>query len=175
LPEEARLVNIGPRDRPEPHQGERVIYAHPRGGQPRITASCNDSSLETCEAENVALRVVIVDDSPTFLDAARSLLERERLQVVGRASNSQEALHRVAETNPDVVLLDVSLGEESGLELTHRLADFPTSAGVPVILISTRSEEDLTDLLAECPILGFIPKSELSAAAIRRLMGSPQT
>jgi CheY-like chemotaxis protein len=69
-----------------------------------------------------------------------------------------------------VVLVDVSLGHESGLELTHRLAGSGASRSVPVILISTRSEEDLADLIAGCPILGFIPKSDLGAAGIERLL-----
>ncbi len=54
--------------------------------------------------------------------------------------------------------------------MTHRLAERPDHGPVPVILISTRSEEDLADLIADCPTLGFIPKSELTAAAIQRLL-----
>jgi DNA-binding NarL/FixJ family response regulator len=128
--------------------------------------------MRTCEAERVPLRVLLVDDNPTFLEAARALLERQKLRVVGRASSSQEALRLTEKTSPDVVLVDVSLGGESGLELTRELAERPACAGVPVILISTRSEEDMTDLIADCPILGFIPKSDLSATAIERLMST---
>jgi DNA-binding NarL/FixJ family response regulator len=117
--------------------------------------------------------VLIVDDNPVFLEAACGLLERQQLEVVGRAANSQEALSATRETNPDVVLVDVSLGRESGLELTRRLAGHAEVGPVPVILISTRSEEDLTDLIDGCPALGFIPKAELSAAAVERLVRAP--
>jgi DNA-binding NarL/FixJ family response regulator len=122
----------------------------------------------------VTLRVLIVDDSPTFLEAACALLERQQLAVVGRASNSREALRQADEAHPDVVLVDVNLGAESGLELTHRLAGRPARDAVPVILISGRSEGDLIDLIADCPILGFIGKSELTATAIERLMDPPR-
>jgi DNA-binding NarL/FixJ family response regulator len=68
---------------------------------------------------------------------------------------------------PEVVLVDVSLGEESGLELAGRLvADF--DHGATIILISTRSESDLADLVAASGAAGFLSKAELSADAIRR-------
>jgi CheY-like chemotaxis protein len=67
------------------------------------------------------MRCLIVDDSPRFLDAARGLLERQGITVVGVASNSAEALERTEELQPDVTLLDIDLGGESGLELARRL------------------------------------------------------
>jgi CheY-like chemotaxis protein len=65
------------------------------------------------------LRCLIIDDSLRFLDAARALLERQGIAVVGVASNSAEALQRVEELRPDVTLLDIDLGGESGLELAR--------------------------------------------------------
>jgi CheY-like chemotaxis protein len=120
----------------------------------------------------MSLRVLLVDDSATFLDAARSLLERERLEVVGDACNTAEALQKADELSPDVVLVDVALGRESGLELARRLAASDAGQSIPVILISTRAEEDLADLIAGCPALGFVAKSELSAASIQRVLAS---
>jgi DNA-binding NarL/FixJ family response regulator len=114
----------------------------------------------------MTLRCVIVDDSDAFVEAARRLLEREGLTVLGAAATSAEALRLAAELRPDVVLVDIDLGPESGLELTRRLA----RPGCPVILISTYDEEDYADLLADSPALGFIPKAALSAAAIRALL-----
>ncbi len=115
------------------------------------------------------LRVLIVDDSPPFLDAARALLERERVDVVGEASTSEDALRQADALEPDVVLVDVALGRESGFDLARRLANAGTRR-VPVILISTRAEDDLADLISGCPVSGFVPKSELSAAAIQRVL-----
>jgi two-component system nitrate/nitrite response regulator NarL len=115
----------------------------------------------------VALRCLIVDDNSAFLDAARVLLEREGVEVVGVATTSADALGRVNEVAPDVVLVDIVLGNESGFDLARRL----DSAGPKVVLISTHSEADMQDLIAESTAIGFLPKSELSARAIRRIVG----
>jgi PleD family two-component response regulator len=60
------------------------------------------------------LGVLIVDDSWLFLEAARGRLEREGLRVVGVAATSAEALRRAEELRPEVVLVDIMLGEERG-------------------------------------------------------------
>jgi DNA-binding NarL/FixJ family response regulator len=114
----------------------------------------------------MAVRCLIVDDSRCFLEAARTLLEREGLTIAGVASTSAAAVRAADALRPDVVLVDVSLGEENGFELARRLvADH--ARGAAVILISTRSEADLADLVASSPAAGFVSKSELSADAIR--------
>jgi len=111
-----------------------------------------------------------VDDSSSFLEAAQALLEREGLSVAGVASSGAEALSRAAELRPDVVLVDISLGEESGFELARRLVANAEDGGSTVILISTHTEADFADLIAASPAIGFLPKSELSADAIRRMV-----
>ncbi len=113
------------------------------------------------------VRCLIVDDNASFLDAAASLLEREGLDVVGVASTIDDALARVEELRPDVVLVDISLGSDSGFDLVRRLADGDGS--LPVILISTHAESDYADLIAATPAAGFVSKSELSALRIREL------
>ena len=57
----------------------------------------------------MALTVLIVDDSPQFLDASSSLLERGGLEVVGVAATTADALARAAQVRPDVVLVDIHL------------------------------------------------------------------
>jgi DNA-binding NarL/FixJ family response regulator len=118
----------------------------------------------------VAFGVVIVDDNPLFLETARGLLEREGLRVVGLATTGAQALQRAAELRPDIVLVDISLGDESGFDVTRRLAEHDRSGGTAVILISTHSEDDFADLIAESPAAGFLSKGELSADAIRRIV-----
>jgi CheY-like chemotaxis protein len=115
----------------------------------------------------MALRCLIVDDNQGFLEAARTLLEREGLTIAGVASTSADALRAVDTLRPDIVLVDVALGKESGLELAGRLVTDEAARGPTVILISTRSESDLADLVALSPAAGFLSKSELSADAIR--------
>jgi DNA-binding NarL/FixJ family response regulator len=120
------------------------------------------------------LRCLLVDDSPHFLDAARALLEGQGVTVVGQASSSAEALRRVGELRPDVTLLDIDLGGESGLELARRLHDQAGPVPAPVILISTHAEQDYAELIAASPAIGFLPKTALSADAIRDLLSGPR-
>lgn len=116
------------------------------------------------------LSCLIVDDSAAFLEAAERLLERQGLIVAGVASTAAEALERARELRPDVVLLDIVLGEASGFDVARRLAaddrESPT-----VILVSTHAETDYADLIADTPAVGFLAKGDLSADAIRRLAG----
>jgi DNA-binding NarL/FixJ family response regulator len=118
----------------------------------------------------VPIRLLIVDDNQSFLDAARVLLEREGLTVAGVASTSAEALREAETLRPDIVLVDISLGEESGFDLARRLVDDELGDDAAVVLISTHAEEDVSDLIAVSPVAGFLPKAELSASAIRRIV-----
>jgi DNA-binding NarL/FixJ family response regulator len=121
----------------------------------------------------MTLRCIIVDDSPRFLAAARGLLERQGMTIVGVASTSAEALERVQELRPDVTLVDIDLGGESGLELARRLHRQAGPAPAPVILVSTHAEEDYAELIAASPAVGFLSKSTLSAGAIHALLSEP--
>ena len=112
-------------------------------------------------------RSLIVDDSPCFLDTARRLLEQQGIPVVGTVSNSADAMRTAAELQPDVILVDVELGAESGFDLARRLDE---SFAAAVILISTHTEQDLADLIAGSPAVGFVSKTELSSDAVRDLL-----
>jgi DNA-binding NarL/FixJ family response regulator len=118
----------------------------------------------------MALGVLIVDDNQLFLEAARVLLERGGLRVVGIAATSAEALQRAEELRPQIVLVDIMLGGESGFDLARRLAGQSGTGGPIVILISTHAEADFADLIAESPAAGFVPKQELSAEEIRQIV-----
>jgi two-component system nitrate/nitrite response regulator NarL len=118
------------------------------------------------------LRVLLVDDNLHFLQAARSLLEREGLTVAAVASTGAEAVARARETEPDVVLLDIDLGPESGLDVADRLVRGQDGdRRGAVILVSTYAAEDVSDLVEASPAVGFLSKSDLSAAAIVGLLG----
>jgi CheY-like chemotaxis protein len=113
---------------------------------------------------------LIVDDNADFLRAARVLLEQEGLRVVGVAMSGAEAFRRAAELHPDVTLVDVDLGEDSGIELVRRLVDDPGLDPGHLILISVHSEDDLAELVEASPAIGFLGKSVLSALAIEGLV-----
>ena len=115
----------------------------------------------------VPARVLIVDDNEHFLEAARSLLERQGLHVVGVASTSAEARRLASELRPDCVLVDVDLGTESGFDVAARLV---AEGSYAVVLISAYPEAEFSDLLAGSPVVGFISKAELSAQRIADLL-----
>jgi CheY-like chemotaxis protein len=119
----------------------------------------------------MAISVLVVDDNESFLDASCDLLRREGLEVLGVASTSAEAIRRVESLKPDVVLVDVNLAGESGFDLARQLLQADQSRKPTVILMSTQTAADLRDLISESPATGFLPKSELSADAIRRMLG----
>jgi DNA-binding NarL/FixJ family response regulator len=126
-------------------------------------------STVVCNADAMPIRCLIVDDNEEFLEAATMLLEREGLAIAGVASTSTDALRQAELLQPDVVLVDVSLGEESGLDLARRLAA-DTASDAEVILISTRSAAEFADLAIPSCAAGYLSKSELSADAIRSFL-----
>jgi DNA-binding NarL/FixJ family response regulator len=114
-------------------------------------------------------RLLIVDDSPAFLEAAQAVLENEGMTVVGVASSSNEALERIRDLRPDVALVDIDLGDESGFDVARRL----TAAADPalsLIIISSHDGDDFKELLEASPALGFVSKSSLSGDAIRAVL-----
>jgi CheY-like chemotaxis protein len=116
------------------------------------------------------VRCLIVDDSSQFLTAARGWLEREGIAVVGVASTIAQALQLARELHPDVVLVDIDLGGESGFELASQLQRNAGVNSLRVILISAYAEEDYAELIAASPAVGFLPKTALSAQRIRDLV-----
>jgi CheY-like chemotaxis protein len=118
----------------------------------------------------MGLRCLIVDDNADFAAAARELLEGQGVAVVAVASTSAEAVRRVREEQPDVALIDIDLGQESGLDLARRLAGTTDIGHVPLVLISTYAETDFADVIAASPAVGFLPKSTLSASAIQEVL-----
>lgn len=112
---------------------------------------------------------MIVDDDERFLEVARASLEREGVTVAGVADSHAAAVQRVAALGPDVVLIDIRLGAESGFDVARELAAGGCAA--PLIMISSHEEADYVDLIAESPAAGFLAKTELSAGAIRDALG----
>jgi len=100
----------------------------------------------------------------------------EGIAVVGVAATAAEALTRAGELRPDVVLIDIHLGEDSGFTLVRQLDERAQSvADLPVpllVLISTHAGEDFADLIAASPAVGFLAKADLSARAVHDLIAS---
>ncbi|MEQ7123695.1 response regulator transcription factor [Actinopolymorpha sp. B11F2] len=121
------------------------------------------------------MRCLLVDDSARFVRAAKDFLEREGIAVVGVAATHAEAVRQAEESWPDVALVDINLGGESGFELARALAETARLsrkyAPPKIILISSHPEKDFEELVEDSPALGFLDKSVLSGNAIRRILG----
>lgn len=111
-----------------------------------------------------------MDDSPAFLAGARAILEGRDFTVVGEAGTAAQALQLAGQLDPDVVLVDIVLGDESGFAVARQLAERAESSTPKLILISTHPEDEFADLIAESPALGFIAKAELSPVTLVELV-----
>ncbi len=125
-----------------------------------------------CQPEVMAVRCLLVDDNPGFLQIARKTLESGGFIVVAVATGTADAVRHARQDHPEVALVDVELGAESGFDLARQLAAADPARSIQVIMISTHAEEDLADLLAASPAIAFLPKWELSAAAVHGLLRS---
>jgi DNA-binding NarL/FixJ family response regulator len=115
----------------------------------------------------VSRRILIVDDHSGFRASARRMLEAGGFDVVGEAHDGAAALEAAANLTPDVVLLDVQLPDANGIDLAGRLS---ANGGAAVILTSSRPSDQLGSNLTDSGARGFIPKDELSATEIERLV-----
>jgi DNA-binding NarL/FixJ family response regulator len=117
----------------------------------------------------MALTCLIVDDSLEFFEAARQLLAEDGVTVVGFAATSDEAVREALALRPDVTLVDIALGAESGFDVARRLAGLPDGKP-PVVLISAESGSELAELVDASGARGFVSKTDLSGDAIRNLL-----
>jgi DNA-binding NarL/FixJ family response regulator len=119
---------------------------------------------------SMRLRCLIIDDNTAFVAAARSILTGPHFDVVGGATTASEAMQQVRDLAPEVVLVDIDLGEESGFALARQLAEAGGGDRPKLILVSAHPEEEFADLIAESPAVGFLAKSELSPARLAELL-----
>lgn len=117
----------------------------------------------------MTITVLIVDDHAGFRRMVRRMLEVAGFDVIGEAADGADALRRVAELQPDLLLLDIQLPDLDGIAVCRRV----TEAGhdVMVVLTSSRSITDYGSRLSHCGARGFLPKEELSGPALLGLLG----
>jgi len=119
----------------------------------------------------MATRCLIVDDNPRFAQAAIELLTDEGINIVGVATGGEEALRLARQLRPDLALVDIDLGAESGFDIARDLCTERLAGAV--ILISTHAEGQFAELIAASPAVGFLAKTELAADAIEALLSRP--
>jgi DNA-binding NarL/FixJ family response regulator len=112
--------------------------------------------------------VLIVDDHPSFRATARALLLAEGYEVVGEAADGESAVEAAKALRPDLVLLDVQLPDIDGFEVARRLG--ANGSAPAIVLTSSRDASEFGSLVGESGARGFVPKAELSGAAIAALI-----
>lgn len=117
------------------------------------------------------IRLLLVDDQPLFRQGLASLLALEDdLDVVGQASNGQEAIALAEQLQPEVILMDVRMPVCDGVEATHRIHQrYPW---IRILVLTTFDEDEYIWRSLQAGALGYLLKSTPSsqlAAAIRTL------
>jgi DNA-binding NarL/FixJ family response regulator len=110
------------------------------------------------------LTTLIVDDHAGFRASARVLLELEGFRVVGEAADGAAAVMAAEALLPDLVLLDVQLPDTDGFAVAREILG--RSPTIDIVLVSSRDESDYGDSVALSGARGFVPKAELSGAAL---------
>jgi DNA-binding NarL/FixJ family response regulator len=121
-----------------------------------------------CHDQVMRKTVLIVDDHDGFRGSARALLESEGFEVVGTCANGASALAAVERLHPEVVLLDVQLPDLDGFEVAERLATVTHPPSV--VLVSSREAGVYGPRVEAAAACGFLPKGELTGAALRALI-----
>ncbi len=117
----------------------------------------------------MAKRVLIVDDHPSFRATVRTLLVADGFEVVGEAADGRTGLEAIATLKPDLVLLDVQLPDMDGFEVIEALRKLNGEAP-RVVLTSSHDATDFGSIVPRCGAACFIPKAELSGAALRAVL-----
>ena len=138
----------------------------------RTAASHNAVDRGVCDDQRVRTTVLIVDDHQPFRESASALLESEGYDVLlalDPAADGAAALDAIERLRPEVVLLDIQLPDLDGFAVAERLAAAPDPP--QVVLISSREAAAYGPRLTAAPARGFLPKRELSGAALAALVG----
>jgi two-component system, NarL family, response regulator NreC len=103
------------------------------------------------------IRVLICDDHTLFAEGVKSLLRNEEsIEVVGEAKDGRQAVERVRDLHPNVVLMDISMPDLSGFEATRRLRE--TDDSVKVLILTMHDDEELVARCLEAGAAGYIMK-----------------
>ncbi|HZQ82245.1 MAG TPA: response regulator transcription factor [Gaiellaceae bacterium] len=117
-------------------------------------------------------RVLLVDDHPLTRDALAGLLAQHGFDIVGQAGSGEEAIRRAEELQPDLVLLDLSMPEMSGLEALPRVRQVAPNAEV-VVLTASEDEDSLLGAIRG-GAAGYLLKSEPPERIVSFLRGIAQ-
>lgn len=102
-------------------------------------------------------RLLLVDDHEVVRSGLRMLLEGEEdVEIIGEAASAEEAIQRVHELSPDVVLMDIGLPDVSGIEAAKRIKE--QSSGTEVVALTIHEDEEYFFKMMEAGAVGYVPK-----------------
>ncbi len=111
------------------------------------------------------IRVFLVDDHPVVRAGVRFILERsDEVAVVGEASSGQEALEKLADTEADVVILDISLPDVDGIACARRLSEHRPD--LRLLALSMHEEAEYAERFLAAGGAGYLPKSSIEVALL---------
>jgi DNA-binding NarL/FixJ family response regulator len=101
----------------------------------------------------------LVDDNPEFLEAAkRFITSEEQLKIIGTALSGQEAIEKVKELSPDLVLMDLAMPDVNGLEATRQIKR--QSSAPHVVILTLHDTPEYREASEAVGADGFVPKSD---------------
>ncbi len=104
------------------------------------------------------IKILLVDDHAMFRAGIRALIEaEERLEVVGEASSGDEAVDRVRELKPDIVVMDLAMPGSNGLEATRRISALELNTSV--LVLTVHAEEEYLVPVVEAGASGYLTKT----------------
>ena len=113
-------------------------------------------------------RILVIDDNVAFRGALGRVLETDGFVVVAGAATGAIGVRLAREHKPDLAIVDVQLPDTDGFDVAEQLRRLDPA--LDVILTSGLDSSDLGALVTDSPARGFIPKAELSVAAIKALL-----
>lgn len=118
--------------------------------------------------ELAPVTVMIVDDQPPFRAAARAVIDRvQEFELVAEVASGEEAVETSTAISPQLVLMDINMGELDGIEATRIITTNDPS--VRVILVSTYALDDLPPAARTSGAIAYVNKDELSPRTLRRI------
>ena len=108
------------------------------------------------------VRILLVDDNPSVRHYLRTILELQTSwRVCGEARNGIEALHRVLESPPDVILLDYKMPDLNGVDVAKQIYElFPD---IPILMVSLHFSRQLADAARTVGVRGFCAKQDVGS------------
>jgi len=128
----------------------------------------NENAIDSTTHENKQIKVLLVDDHAVVRDGIRARLEQQpNYHVVGEAVNGREALQKVEELNPDIVLMDISMPVMNGMDAAKQLREkYPD---VKVVILTMHEHKEYIQGVIRCGAQGYIVKDVSPAEMINAI------